>query len=124
CDGESIASLEYDHVLQLTLRMRAKLFERDDPVQLLYELNIDDEPARGFRFAGGIVVIVLGIELRFIGISLANHLHDPGDAGHRAARVIEEGEVARLHIVLEEVARLKIANSVPCARLILHPSQM
>ena len=55
---------------------------------------------------------VFRIERRVIRVSLAHYLDDPHDSRFRAG-MIKEGEVALLHLVAHEVARLIISYAIP-----------
>src|SRR5690606_13811666 len=48
-----------------------------------------------------------------IRVAFLHDLHDADDGGLRAARVIEEGEIAALDLVAQEVTRLIVAYAVP-----------
>jgi len=64
------------------------------------------------------VVIVLGIELRRIGIGELRDRRDPRDARRLGVRVVEQDLVAERH-ALHEVARLIVAHAVPTRDLLL-----
>ena len=71
------------------------------------------QPARRGARGLGVEVGALRIELRFVGIGRPRDFGQTGDAGLRAARVIEEHAVADAHLVAHEVARLVVAHADP-----------
>src|SRR5262245_54220666 len=63
--------------------------------------------------------MMLLVEGGGVGIRLADDLHDACDSRHGAARVIEEGQVALLHVVTHEITYLVVAYAIPSRRLAL-----
>ena len=74
-----------------------ELGKRNHALQLALVFDVDERPARLLALARGVVVIALPVELRRIGIRALRDFGDAGDAGHFAARVIEQHAVAGLH---------------------------
>src|SRR6478672_9912975 len=97
--------------------------QRQDLRELLDEAHIATDPPRlGLRRAG-VVVVTVGLELRRIGVGVADDLADAGDAGDLATAVGEEELVARLHLQ-QEVAGGVVAHAVPRELLPLGPRQV
>src|SRR6201996_1557108 len=98
--------------------MYTQLFESNDARELALELHVDHEPARRIALRVGVVVIMFWIKRGGIRVAVLRDADDAGDSGDRAAGMVEECFVALLDGVSEHVPRLKIANSVPCGRLL------
>jgi hypothetical protein len=63
-------------------------------------------------------VIIALDEGGWVGITLAYDRHDACNAGHSAARMIEKGQIALLHLVAQVVAGLEIPHAVPSGGLV------
>ena len=120
-NGKPVAALQSAQVFQFWMLAQ---FTNGDERNLLYQLHIDIEPARGFLRCFGVEVFALPVELRGIGISSAAYLCDTGDARFLAVGVVEQYTVAGLHLVAHEVACLIIAHAVPCDGLIGQRSEI
>src|SRR5665213_2352878 len=114
---QSIPTPQHNEILQRLFLMLTQIIERDDVLELAYQLHIDDEPARGIRLGVGIVVMMLGVESRLVRIALLHDGDDARYAGEVAARVIEECQIAFFYRVPQHVARLKITHAIPCGGL-------
>src|SRR3546814_20376697 len=55
----------------------------------------------------------LRIELGRVRVRIRRNRHQAIDAGHLAARMVEEGLITFLHLVAEHVAHLVVAYTVP-----------
>src|SRR5215472_3028047 len=113
CHGEAVALAQQNHVFKLFRRMFAQLLERDQTSETTFELHIDHVPAWLGRVAFRVVVIVLTIEGGGVGVAFLHYLHDGDDSWYVGARIVEKRQVTELHVVLEHVARLVIAHSIP-----------
>ena len=112
-DRQAIAATQQHHAAQFLGGVRAQLIERDDAREAALQLHVDHEPARSLRVAVGIVVGVAAVEGASGRDSPLSRLHDADDARHLAARVVEKGLIAALHLVAQHVARLVVAHAVP-----------
>src|SRR5258708_31591559 len=109
-DRQAVATLE--DAQRREFRMRAQ-FRKSEDTGFPDQGYVDVEPARVVSGRFGIEVLALAIELGFVRIRQLRNPCDSGDAGLRAARVVEEYAVPDKHLVAHEIARLIIANAPP-----------
>lgn len=94
-------------------RLGPQGFERDKRREPLDEFEVDHHPDRLGLGGARIEVIVASGPRGVIWIRRAGHSSDSGDPGGVAVGVMEENEVAELHVVPHEIAGLMIADAVP-----------
>src|SRR5690348_6452845 len=86
--------------------------QRDRALELAFELDVDQRPARcrarGFR----VEVIAFRIELRRVRVRRRRYRGNADDTGFGAAGVIEEHAIADAHLA-QVIARLVIAYAAP-----------
>src|SRR5437899_3994370 len=106
-DGQAIAALKQTHRRELALR--AQLGKRDKS-RRLYQRHVNVEPARRRSACLRVVVRALAVELRRVGIRGLADAHDAGNARLGATRMIKKSEVADVHLIAHEIARLVVSH--------------
>ena len=81
---------QQQHPFELVCGIALELRQRDRPLQLALETDVDHVPRRVIALALGIVVLVAGIESRVIGVGGRNDPRYADDSRFRAVGVIEE----------------------------------
>src|SRR5450631_2827307 len=120
-DRQPVAARENAHAFEL--RPRSKLVERDEPC-FLDEGDLDVHPAGCIACRFRVEVGAFLVELRLVGIRRLADLHYARNTGLGAARVVEECEIADLHLVAHEVPGLVIPHAVPGDRLFRHAGEV
>src|SRR5512139_19594 len=98
--------------------MLAKLLQGDHTAEFAFECDIHHVPTWLRRVTVGIEVWMCGIEGRWIGISLTHDAYRADHPWNRATRVIEEGAIALLHLIAQEIPRLVVTYTVPTGGLV------
>src|SRR5438552_4160325 len=120
-DGKAIAALKQTHGAELALQPQ---LGKRNKARLLDQRHVHVEPARRSTGCFRVVIRALTVELRLVGIGGLAHAHDAGNPGLGTTRMIKKGEVADVHLIAHEIARLVVPHAEPGRRLFRHRGEI